>query len=58
MLVRLAFKSLEMKLPFNDCAIDSRSEKLPTSQKVKVDCLNQDWIGNPLSAYSIKKVYR
>lgn len=40
MLVQLAFKTLEMKLPFNDCAIDLRSEKLPTSQKVKVDHLN------------------
>jgi hypothetical protein len=33
---RLAFKSLEMHLPFDDCAIDSRSEKLPRSQKEKL----------------------
>jgi hypothetical protein len=50
---RLAFKSLEMHLPFDDCAIDSRSEKLLRSQKEKVDRLNRDWTGNPLSAYSI-----
>mmetsp|Transcript_27692 Transcript_27692/g.50147 ORF Transcript_27692/g.50147 Transcript_27692/m.50147 type:complete len:272 (+) Transcript_27692:1502-2317(+) len=54
-LVRLAFKSLEMHLPFDDCAIDSRSEKLPRSQKEKVDRLNRDWTGNPLSAYSIDR---
>jgi hypothetical protein len=30
-LVRLAFKSLEMGLPFNDCAINAKSEKLPLS---------------------------
>jgi hypothetical protein len=40
-LVRLAFKSFEMNLPFNDCAIDSKSERLPRSQKEKVDRLNQ-----------------
>jgi hypothetical protein len=54
MLVRLAFKSLEMHLPFDDCAIDS-SEKLPRSQKEKVDRLSRDWTGNPLSAYSIDR---
>lgn len=46
-----------MKLPFNDCAIDSKSEKLPMSQKVKVDCLRWGWVGNPtLSAHSINHV--
>jgi hypothetical protein len=56
MLVQLlAFKSPEMHLPFDDCAIDSRSEKLPRSQKEKVDHLNRDWTGNPLSAYSINQ---
>ena len=55
-LVRLAFKSLEMNLPFDDCAIDSKSERLPRSQKEKVDRLNQEWSGNPLSQYTINPV--
>jgi hypothetical protein len=42
-----------MKLPFNDCAIEFKNEKLPVSQKVKVDQLNQEWSSNPLSACSI-----
>ncbi len=54
-LVWLAFKSLEMHFPFDDCAIDSRSKKLLRSQKEKVDHLNRDWTGNPLSAYSINQ---
>jgi len=53
-LVRLAFKSLEMQLPFDDGAIDSRSEKLPRSQKQKLDRLNRDWPGNPLSSCTIQ----
>jgi hypothetical protein len=54
-LVRLAFKSLEMRLPFNDCAIDAKSEKLPLSQKEKIDRLNQEWQENPLSAFTLQR---
>jgi hypothetical protein len=46
---------MEMGLPFNDCAIDAKSEKLPRSQKEKLDRLNRDWPGNPLSAFTIER---
>jgi hypothetical protein len=54
-LVRLAYKSLDMRLPFDDGGIDAESEKLPFSHKEKLDRLNQDWPDNPLSAFTIHR---
>jgi hypothetical protein len=54
-LVRLAKKSLDMRLPFDDGNISPDSELLPKSAKDKVEEVQQGWNSGPFSGMTVKK---